>query len=197
MDRFRYCVALLVVMVGPTILVYWLAIHRWIRLWRRLGAAATLGAVWSFMLVSAAGLFRARGWLLSVDFGTHRFLAIAGLICLGIAGWLGWELRRNFGFRVLLGLPELAPSRYPARLIAEGVHARVRHPRYVQLFVALAGWSLLANYAASYAVCALWIPGVWVMARLEERELRERFGPAYEEYCRRVPAFVPRRPDRS
>jgi protein-S-isoprenylcysteine O-methyltransferase Ste14 len=28
------------------------------------------------------------------------------------------------------------------------------------------------------------------VVRLEERELRERFGTAYEEYCRRVPRFV-------
>jgi protein-S-isoprenylcysteine O-methyltransferase Ste14 len=26
---------------------------------------------------------------------------------------------------------------------------------------------------------------------MEERELRRRFGASYEEYCRRVPRFIP------
>jgi protein-S-isoprenylcysteine O-methyltransferase Ste14 len=28
---------------------------------------------------------------------------------------------------------------------------------------------------------------------LEERELRDRFGAEYEEYCRRVPRYIPKR----
>jgi protein-S-isoprenylcysteine O-methyltransferase Ste14 len=31
-----------------------------------------------------------------------------------------------------------------------------------------------------------------VLIPMEERELAERFGPAYEEYRRRVPAIFPR-----
>ena len=44
---------------------------------------------------------------------------------------------------------------------------------------------------ALYAVLALWVPGIWLIAVLEERELRERFGAAYDAYCRRVPRFLP------
>jgi protein-S-isoprenylcysteine O-methyltransferase Ste14 len=29
---------------------------------------------------------------------------------------------------------------------------------------------------------------------LEERELRDRFGAEYDEYCRRVPRYIPGRP---
>lgn len=32
----------------------------------------------------------------------------------------------------------------------------------------------------------------WVVVRVEEPELRERFGAAYESYCERVPRWVPR-----
>jgi protein-S-isoprenylcysteine O-methyltransferase Ste14 len=40
------------------------------------------------------------------------------------------------------------------------------------------------------------IAGVWLALTLaaislEERELRAGFGVAYEEYCRRVPRFIP------
>jgi protein-S-isoprenylcysteine O-methyltransferase Ste14 len=33
---------------------------------------------------------------------------------------------------------------------------------------------------------------MYAVVVVEERELRERFGLAYEEYCRQVPRFVPK-----
>jgi protein-S-isoprenylcysteine O-methyltransferase Ste14 len=37
------------------------------------------------------------------------------------------------------------------------------------------------------------VPALFLVVILEERELRQRFGDAHVEYCRRVPRFVPRR----
>jgi protein-S-isoprenylcysteine O-methyltransferase Ste14 len=31
----------------------------------------------------------------------------------------------------------------------------------------------------------------WSVVRVEEPELRERFGATYEDYCRRVPRWIP------
>lgn len=50
----------------------------------------------------------------------------------------------------------------------------------------------MANYPAVYLAWLLWIPGVYVTVLFEERELRQRFGAEYEEYCREVPRFIPR-----
>jgi protein-S-isoprenylcysteine O-methyltransferase Ste14 len=38
------------------------------------------------------------------------------------------------------------------------------------------------------------LPGAAIKARLEERLLAEEFGARWEEYARRVPAWVPRLP---
>ena len=54
------------------------------------------------------------------------------------------------------------------------------------------GSALIANYLALYLIVALWLPGIYVIVLIEEKELRDRFGAAYDDYCRRVPRFIPR-----
>jgi protein-S-isoprenylcysteine O-methyltransferase Ste14 len=43
-----------------------------------------------------------------------------------------------------------------------------------------------------WAVAALWAALMFLAISFEERELRRRFGPVYEEYASRVPRFLPR-----
>jgi protein-S-isoprenylcysteine O-methyltransferase Ste14 len=45
---------------------------------------------------------------------------------------------------------------------------------------------------AAYLAVALWVPGIYVIAVLEEKELRAHFGDAYDDYCRKVPRFLPK-----
>jgi len=42
-------------------------------------------------------------------------------------------------------------------------------------------------------VAAAALPLLWLTVILEERELRQRFGAAYDGYCQRVPRFRPHR----
>ena len=130
--------------------------------------------------------------LLATEFGACYPLLIVGIFCLAAAVSIGGWLLRDVTVKTLIGLPELAPERHPGRLVTGGLYARIRHPRYVQFLLGLLGYALFANYLAAYVVVALWVPGIWVIAVLEERELRDRFGEGYEAYCRRVPRFVPR-----
>ena len=59
--------------------------------------------------------------------------------------------------------------------------------------LALVGWALFANYLGLYLITALTMAALYLIVLLEERELRERFGPAYADYSARVPRFIPRR----
>ena len=83
--------------------------------------------------------------------------------------------------------------RYVLALLSEGIYGKIRHPRYVEALLWVLGYAFIANYLGLYLLFILSIPTVFLIVLLEERELRERFGTEYEDYCRRVPRFVPGR----
>jgi len=192
MNAVRYYVALIMVVMLPAALFYWLLIHPLVRFWRRLGPGWAYGIVCSFMALGMVGLSRIRHALLAVEFGTGYYLTALGLLLLAASAWLAFQILRHMSPLTIMGLAELAPDQRPQRLITTGVYAIIRHPRYVQFYLGLLGSALIANYLAPYMVVALWLPGIYVIVLLEEKELRDRFGPAYDEYCRRVPRFIPR-----
>jgi protein-S-isoprenylcysteine O-methyltransferase Ste14 len=144
------------------------------------------------MVLAMLGMFLARATLLATEFGTRYALASVGVLCLVGAGRLRLLIREQASIWLISGLPELAPDRQASGLLTEGVYARIRHPRYVQIALALLGWTLVANYLATWVVLAVWLAAIYPIVALEERELRERFGEAYAAYARRVPRFVPR-----
>lgn len=193
MHAIRYGLALLGLLFIPSSVLIWVLIHPFIAFWRRLGIYGTYALVAVVEAAVAIGLFQVRRPLLAVEFGTHGWVLALAVAVLALSAWLRRRLHRHFSVGQLLGFPELAPARYPPRLVTDGLHARVRHPRYLQYLLVVGGWALVANYLATYVLFALMIPAVWLVVVLEERELRARFGPAYEDYCRQVPRFLPRR----
>jgi protein-S-isoprenylcysteine O-methyltransferase Ste14 len=192
MDIIRYYVALILVILLPPVLYYWLLIHPFVHFWRRLGPRWTYGLVGLIMALSMVSLFRIRQALLAVEFGTNYYLTAPGLLFLATSTWLGFQILRQMSILTMLGLPELAPDKRPQQLITTGIYATIRHPRYVQIYLGFLGSALIANYLALYLIVALWLPGIYVIVLLEEKELRDRFGAAYDDYCRRVPRFVPK-----
>ncbi len=171
---------------------YWILIHPLIKFWRVKGVGLTYSVVLTLIAIGMIALFSIRQELSSTDFGTSYPLLILGIFCLVLAGALRFALQKHLTMRILLGLPEIAPDRYPRALITDGIYGRIRHPRYVQLLIALVGYALIANHLASYIVVALWIPGIHIIVALEEKELLEHFGESYANYCLRVPRFIPK-----
>ena len=192
MDSIRYFLALILVVTLPPLFFYWLRIDPYINFWRTKGIGVTYGVILTIIAAGLVGLFSIRHYLLAIDLGTNYLLVGLGVLCLALSGTMRFALQRHLTIATLLGLPEIAPDRYPRTLVTEGIYARLRHPRYVQLLIALIGYALIANYLASYFVVVLWIPAIHIIVLLEERELRDHFGKAYEDYCRRVPKFMPR-----
>jgi protein-S-isoprenylcysteine O-methyltransferase Ste14 len=192
-DAFRHALALLLVVSAPPAFGLWLAIHPFVRFWRRLGPRRTWLILGGVTAAAMAGLWRARAVLLAVDFGTSWAGVALGVPILALAIGIAVRVRAQLRLTTQMGFPELAPETHPQPLLCEGVYGRMRHPRYVGAWLGMLGWALVANHLATWVLWALSPPLLHAVVLLEERELRERYGPAWDDYARRVPRYVPQR----
>ena len=191
MDSARYDLALLGLILMPGALLYWFSIHPFVRFWRGLGAriAVTLHIV--MIAAVGYGMYLLRGRLLAVEYGTNPLLVAISVPLLIGSFVLRWALGRQMKLRILMGVPELTAEAPSQRLLCEGIYARIRHPRYLEIFLALLFYALFTNYLAAYAIAAASVPTLLAIVHIEERELRDRFGEEYVRYCARVPRFWP------
>ncbi len=107
---------------------------------------------------------------------------VGWVLLLGFACWNGWSLwlfrRHRTG---------LLPGQPTTGLVEEGPFARSRNPLYLGLVVLDVAIALLVP--SVWALCLLPVGVValeWGAIRPEERYLRARFGPAYDDYAGRV-----------
>ena len=191
-DSARYILAVLVIASFPPSLMLWLAIHPFAAFWRQ------RGPVWTYVILGLPvagymlGVWLFRKTLLVRDLGASIFTMIPAGMAFGMAVLLKRGVVRQLKFARLAGIPELSKEQYPGKLLTEGIYGRVRNPRYIEALLWVMAYALFANYLGAYIAVVLSLPLIYFVVRLEEKELRERFGTAYEDYCRRVPRFVPR-----
>lgn len=191
MDIARSVFALLVIITYPPGVLLWLAIHPFSSFWRKLGPVWTyslLGVPVGGMMVT---MFLLRRRLLAVDFGTNPWLIFLAALCLIGAGFISKNRRKYLTSAILSGIPEISSKKYPGELLKKGIYAKIRHPRYVEVFFWTLGYALFANHLTSYLVILSSIPVISLVIFFEERELQRRFGSEYEEYCKKVPRFIP------
>jgi len=76
-------------------------------------------------------------------------------------------------------------------LVRTGPYRFVRHPIYTALLGMFLGMAIVSGDAHAFLGVALVTFAYWRKIRLEEQNLRELFGPTYDEYCRTTRALVP------
>jgi len=76
------------------------------------------------------------------------------------------------------------------RLVTRGPFTRVRHPMYLGLILGVIG-GLLVYRTWTSALLLVFTVVLPLRARREEQVLAAEFGDDWEEYRRRVPAFIP------
>lgn len=193
MDTLRWFLGLALVVGMPPAVGAWFLIHPVAGWWRRVGVWPTYAALAVFMVAAAALLIVFRNTLLGRDLGTSWLLAGPGLALYAASILLELQCRRQLSLKAFAGVPEVSRAAYPGRLLQDGIYARIRHPRYLGVLLGTTGMALVANHLGVYVVVGVCVAGLWPLIAIEERELLDRFGPAYADYRSRVPALVPRR----
>jgi protein-S-isoprenylcysteine O-methyltransferase Ste14 len=129
---------------------------------------------------------------LNRDLGWPRWQTQAGKV-LGVALFLGSVGLILYCSRLFarLGKGTPVPINPPTELVVSGLFRFSRNPIYVGQVGVLLSYALYSGELALLLYALAWAAVVqcfvvWV----EEPELRGRFGPAYEEYCRAVPRWV-------
>src|ERR1017187_7993323 len=158
MDRVRYGLTLLILMLMPGALLYWFSIHPFVRFWRGVGVHATVAVHIAMIAAVGFAMYLLRGRLLAVEYGTNPLLMAISVPALIASLVLRRALGRQLKLRTLMGIPELAAERGSERLLCEGIYARIRHPRYLEIFIALVFYALFTNYLAAYAIMAASVP---------------------------------------
>ena len=185
--------AWVVSMIYAAVPVFWVLIHPLVDFWRR----QKRSPYW--VLLPAQGATIALGLVLTwpwrrVTLYDIPYSWIAAVPFIGAAMFIFRSLPPHFTNAQMVGRNELAPDRFEQRLVTRGLHGRIRHPIYLAHFLMLTGWTVGSGLLVCYAMLGFALAAGTIMITLEERELERRFGDPWREYKRRVPAFLPRRP---
>jgi len=119
--------------------------------------------------------------------GALRYLAFPLLLIGWIAMlWCFWNFLVN-------GKGTPAPIDPPKELVAVGPYRYVRNPMYVAGIIALLGWMLWSPSLALIVAPLIFFTAAHLfVAFYEEPTLKRKFGTVYEDYCKRVPRWMPR-----
>jgi len=144
-----------------------------LRLFISIGTVMLVGSMAEYLLLrkSVSWPFFASGWAVALFSFYVRRSAIAAL---GRFWSLHVEIRDNH------------------ELVREGPFRWVRHPAYFSMILEILSLSLLLqSWWTTLFVYAAFLPTLFARIRIEEKALIEKFGDAYRQYRRKVPAIFP------
>jgi protein-S-isoprenylcysteine O-methyltransferase Ste14 len=120
-------------------------------------------------------------------------LVVLGLILFAVSLGLRLTAIRTLGRYWSLNLE----IRKDHQLVREGIYRYVRHPAYSAIMLEVVAIPLVGNAWYTLLVSLFgYVPLLLARWVREEREMIEKFGPAYEKYREEVSAFWPSLPDR-
>jgi len=149
----------------------------------------------SFFMLLVPGLLLGvlPAWLMVADtalfsLGLFRWLAFPlWLIGAAVMLWCAWDF-------TIKGRGTPAPIDPPRELVISGLYRYVRNPMYDGALLVLFGHMLwFPSLALIVSPVIFFLAFHLFVVLYEERNLRQKFGLAYEAYCRTVPRWIPGR----
>ena len=153
---------------------------------KRKPAVTVRAAKWGMVLQAISYMILVR-WRMPPDRVGMGRLAVS-MLCGPLAVALAWTAVPRLGkqWRMNAGL-------YPDHeLVQTGAYGVVRHPIYASMLAIFLGLGLLlARWQALAIGLVLFVAGVEIRVRIEDRLLESRFGEEFRAYRRRVRAYLP------
>jgi protein-S-isoprenylcysteine O-methyltransferase Ste14 len=79
------------------------------------------------------------------------------------------------------------------KLAVTGLYAKVRHPQYIGFVLIMFGFLLQWPTIVTVVMFPILVVMYWRLAIKEERDSKERFGKAWDDYKAQVPGFIPKK----
>lgn len=169
--------------------------------WRRIRTSTTSSTalLWAKSLLNAALFFAV--FMVALPLGAHRLLPVALPLPQGPRTWAAtllffggialWLACLDAFSRHGRGTP--LPMDAPSQLVTSGPFSWLRNPIMLgELAVIWAELLYFASLGLLLYACMVSVAAHLMVVRVEEPELRERFGEPYLRYCERVPRWLPR-----
>ncbi len=144
-----------------------------------------------FLWLTAIALAFIAGYLLDVVYPYKlpiylRMLGLLGIIIAALLLRISGRMLKRFG--------EPEEWGWTTKLVTHSVYSCVRHPHHfgIGLFVTSLGLLIGGYFTFLLSTVTIWITIIVFLLRVEEVELKEKFGSQYEEYSKRVPMIVPK-----
>lgn len=187
MRFFRY-LALVIFFLDLPVPIYWFILHPFTKFWQRNIRSAFWFAGLGSWIAGAIFVIIARHQLLRKN-TPSSLTALAAVPLIAADFILLYYSGKFLGGKKLVGHAELSGK---SELTIGGLYKYVRHPRYTGMIFGIVGACMIAQTKFATILGAIWLSCLLVSIFLEEREMRHRFGAAYEEYSRVTPRFLPR-----
>jgi protein-S-isoprenylcysteine O-methyltransferase Ste14 len=136
-----------------------------------LTAAALLGA-WVWVLMTPPWIEEGQPIVWLTNAAAWTAFAVGALVRIWATLWIGGRKKHT--------------------IVDDGPYRACRNPLYLGTFAMVLGVALfLKSLVFAVGLVFVWFLYVWYVVPAEERYMRGRFAAAYDDYCRRVPRWLP------
>jgi methanethiol S-methyltransferase len=78
------------------------------------------------------------------------------------------------------------------KLVNDGIYRYIRHPQYLGFLLLTLGMNIQYTTVLTLIMWPLLMVLYYRLARIEEKEVEEKFGEEYSQYKQKTPMFIPR-----